>query len=92
MGRLFEPLLSAVPFLHTNGNHEIEPVPDSSGALQRMTSYNARYPVPTPDGSGARARRPRRGLGPALGGSGSGGEAPGAHQLHTPPHLPAPLA
>eukprot|EP00775_Hariotina_reticulata_P006213 gene6212-6449_t len=42
-GRLFEPLLSHVPFMHTNGNHEIEQLPDK----QRNNAYNHRYPVPS---------------------------------------------
>lgn len=41
-GRLFEPLLSSVPMMHTDGNHERSPFPN--GDL--MTSYNARYPTP----------------------------------------------
>jgi hypothetical protein len=41
-GRLFEPLLSHVPLLHTNGNHEIEPLANGD----RDTSYNHRYPTP----------------------------------------------
>lgn len=40
-GRLFEPLLSKIPFHHTNGNHEIET--DTQGT--RDMSYNVRYPV-----------------------------------------------
>ncbi|KAI8477256.1 MAG: Metallo-dependent phosphatase-like protein [Monoraphidium minutum] len=41
-GRLFEPLLSRVPLLHTNGNHEVEQLP--AGA--RGSAYNHRFPVP----------------------------------------------
>lgn len=40
--RMWEPILSHVPVLHTNGNHEIEAQPDG----MRQESYNARYPVP----------------------------------------------
>ncbi|WIA11592.1 hypothetical protein OEZ85_011697 [Tetradesmus obliquus] len=41
-GRLFEPLLSRVPLIHTNGNHEIEALPDG----RRNVAYNSRFPVP----------------------------------------------
>lgn len=41
-GRLFEALLSHVPLLHVNGNHEIEPLANGD----RDTSYNHRYPTP----------------------------------------------
>eukprot|EP00878_Enallax_costatus_P047102 GHUV01057496.1.p1 GENE.GHUV01057496.1~~GHUV01057496.1.p1 ORF type:complete len:373 (+),score=76.41 GHUV01057496.1:799-1917(+) len=40
--RLFQPLLSHVPVIHTNGNHEIEQQP--SGV--RNTAYNYRFPTP----------------------------------------------
>ncbi|WIA32552.1 hypothetical protein OEZ86_003360 [Tetradesmus obliquus] len=41
-GRLFEPLLSHVPFMHTHGNHEIEPLANG----EHMNAYNHRFPVP----------------------------------------------
>jgi len=45
LGRLFEPLISRVPILVTNGNHEIEPGfgPDPVKTYQ---AYNARFPMP----------------------------------------------
>jgi hypothetical protein len=35
-----------VPFLHTNGNHEIEWLADEPTGGFFFTSYNHRYPVP----------------------------------------------
>lgn len=40
--RLFEPLLSHVPFMHTNGNHEIEQQPSG----EQQSAYNHCFPVP----------------------------------------------
>lgn len=37
-----QPVFSKVPFLHTPGNHEMEPLPGQVF----MKSYNARYPSP----------------------------------------------
>jgi hypothetical protein len=45
-GRLFEPLLSRTLLMHTNGNHEIEPLPDG----RRDNAYNHRYPTPQTTG------------------------------------------
>jgi hypothetical protein len=41
-GRLMQPIMSKIPFMFTNGNHEIEELP--TGA--RFTGVNARYPGP----------------------------------------------
>jgi hypothetical protein len=45
-GRLFEPLLCRTLLMHTNGNHEIEPLPDG----RRNNAYNHRYPTPQTSG------------------------------------------
>lgn len=42
-GRLYEPLLSHVPFMHCDGNHELERLPNG----EQQKAYNYRYPVPT---------------------------------------------
>eukprot|EP00878_Enallax_costatus_P040071 GHUV01046052.1.p1 GENE.GHUV01046052.1~~GHUV01046052.1.p1 ORF type:complete len:192 (+),score=20.32 GHUV01046052.1:1236-1811(+) len=60
--RLFQPLLSHVPVIHTNGNHEIEQQP--SGV--RNTAYNYRFPTPQKSSEGITAsldtadRKPQR--------------------------------
>jgi hypothetical protein len=53
-GRLFEPLLSHVPLMHVNGNHEIEPLANGG----RDTSYNHRYPTPQLTGHDYNAGEP----------------------------------
>eukprot|EP00878_Enallax_costatus_P020763 GHUV01021956.1.p1 GENE.GHUV01021956.1~~GHUV01021956.1.p1 ORF type:complete len:390 (+),score=60.00 GHUV01021956.1:1278-2447(+) len=47
-GRLFEPLLAHVPFMHCDGNHEIEPLPNG----EQQKAYNYRYPVPSKGATG----------------------------------------
>eukprot|EP00878_Enallax_costatus_P035373 GHUV01039412.1.p1 GENE.GHUV01039412.1~~GHUV01039412.1.p1 ORF type:complete len:335 (+),score=59.64 GHUV01039412.1:395-1399(+) len=49
-GRLFQPVLSKIPFLHANGNHEIEPQPGfyqpyNTNFTARDVAYNFRYPA-----------------------------------------------
>ena len=44
-GRLWEPLISRVPFLCTGGNHEIEPGRGPEPVLTHQ-AYNARVPMP----------------------------------------------
>eukprot|EP00775_Hariotina_reticulata_P003005 gene3005-3286_t len=49
-GRLLQPVVSAVPVLTTNGNHEIEPAPDNgipfnTNFQTKFKAYNARWPT-----------------------------------------------